>query len=351
MKITKKGMYPGEGLVNGRRNQMISAKPIGVDITMILALAIVVFLILGIFIYAIVTGNFVQKNNVKGSTGSTVSEHEGSTILTAGAVDVHPVYASLDSSIPFAIRFTFTGNASTTYRMGAWIYGGNTSVIYSQVWTNGNFSNSSAAWNWYNQSYYTYFVTNDTGKFSHWVVLRSTGAVPISTYDYVLRVRFYEWNGTNWSYVNTVEFKNSTGQFKLVNVSQPGGGSIESGGWIWGYVNSSTKGPLNNRVIVVKDSGGNVLGTTFSEINGVDEGYDTFGSGYYRVAVKEGTNYSVEVWYDMELRGSISNVNVVSGQGTHVDITADPTSEGSTPFIIFCGIVVAGLLYRIRRNH
>ncbi|MCX8173004.1 MAG: hypothetical protein N3F63_00120 [Thermoplasmata archaeon] len=333
-----RSIYNRKGLVNGHRTRLRAEKPHGIDIITLITLGAILLLIVAIFTYVLFNGvSSPGTHQSQSPVKNSASASQG--ILASGAVDVHPVYATLDENIPFAIRFTFTGNASTTYRMGAWIYGGSTSVNYSQVWTNGNFSNTSAAWGWRNQSYYTYFVTNETGKFSHWLVMRSTGVAPLSTYDYVLRVRFYEWNGTNWNTLNTVEYKNSTGAFKLVNVTQPGSGNIETGGWIWGYVNSTTNVPLDNRVVVVKNSAGTVLGTTFTEINGVDEGYDAFGSGYYRVAVKEGSNYDVEVWYDMELRGSISGVSVTGTQGTHVDITADATFEGITALAIFAGLI------------
>ncbi|MEM4308055.1 MAG: hypothetical protein QXU48_03195 [Thermoplasmata archaeon] len=347
MKHVNRSIYQGKGFVNGHKAVLHAEKPHGIDIVTLVTLGAILLLIVAMFTYTLLNGgSFSGSHQSQSTTKGTTSNSQN--ILASGAVDVHPVYAALDENIPFAIRFTFTGNASTTYRVGAWIYGGVTNVNYSQVWTNGNFSNTSAPWGWHNQSYYTYFVTNETGKFSHWLVMRSTGMVPLSTYDYVLRVRFYEWNGTNWNTLNTVEYKNSTGTFKLVNVTQAGSGSIETGGWIWGYVNSSTKAPLDNRVVVVKDTSGTVLGTTFTEINGVDEGYDGFGSGYYKVAVKEGSNYNVEVWYDTELRGSISGVSVSGTQGTHVDIIADATPEGVSAIAVFAGLMSVALLSAIR---
>lgn len=343
MELRNKSISNRRGFVNGHKAPQHTEKPQGIDTTTLIVVCAIISIIVAIFAYAF-CNNVSVLGNHQASARINSSTSPSQEILASGNVDVHPVYAALDENIPFAIRFTFTGNASTTYRMGAWIYGGVQNVNYSQVWTNGNFSDPNASWAWRNQSYYTYFTTNETGKFSHWIIMRSTGVAPLSTYDYVLRVRFYEWNGTNWITLNTVEYKNSTGTFKLVNVTQPGSNFVETGGWIWGYVNSSTKAPLDNRVVVVKDANGTVLGTTFTEINGVMEGYDDFGSGYYRVAVKEGSNYNVEVWYDTELRGSISGVGVIGAQGTHVDITADAASESFASIAIIFGILTGTLL-------
>jgi hypothetical protein len=259
------------------------------------------------------------------------------------------VYAALDENVPFAVRFTFTGNPNSLYCVGAWIYGGNNSVTYSQIWTNGNFSNTSASWQWRNQSYYTNFITNASGVFSHWLVLRSTGTIPNSGYDYVLRVRFREWNGSAWVTLNTVQYSYLNGTFVLINVTQPGSNWIESGGWIWGYVNSSTRTPLDNRAVVVKSSNGTVLGTAFTEINGIDEGYDANGSGYYKVAVKAGTDYIVESWYDTELIGAVAGVTVNGAQGTHVDISASSTGEGITAFTIL--LALSGILLISRTKY
>lgn len=343
----RKSIYERKGMLNGHRPQIARVKPMGIDLT-----ALIVLFLLGLLLaggcYILVSTPVPALTAPKSNTTNT-NTHGSNEIMATGDVDVHPVYAALDENVPFAVRFTFTGNPNSLYCVGAWIYGGNNSVTYSQIWTNGNFSNTSASWQWRNQSYYTNFITNESGVFSHWLVLRSTGTIPNSGYDYVLRVRFREWNGSSWVTLNTVQYSYLNGTFVLINVTQPGSNWIESGGWIWGYVNSSTRTPLDNRVVVVKASNGTVLGTAFTEINDIDEGYDANGSGYYKVAVKAGTDYIVESWYDTELIGTVAGVTVNGAQGTHVDISASSTGEGITAFTIL--LALSGILLISRTKY
>jgi len=68
------------------------------------------------------------------------------------------------------------------------------------------------------------------------------------------------------------------------------------GGWIEGtaYLANGTT-PAANCPVVVKNSGGTIVGIYMTEDNSVNEGYPTT-AGYYKVAAPAGTGYSVEVW-------------------------------------------------------
>ncbi|MGC9090052.1 MAG: CehA/McbA family metallohydrolase, partial [Caldisericia bacterium] len=125
-----------------------------------------------------------------------------------------------------------------------------------------------------------------------------------------------------------------------LNMTSSGSGTL--GGWIEGYANLDGN-PAQNKIVVVKNSSGTIIGTYITEDNEVNEGYSG-GAGYFKVAVPAGTgcDYSVELWdpttNSLYPNGSINNVCAPSAGSTVSGITINARTNNA-PTLYWTGEV------------
>ena len=136
-----------------------------------------------------------------------------------------------------------------------------------------------------------------------------------------------------------------------------------NGGWVEGHAYgvgmtalASYSVPLAGHRVVVKDSGGTIVGLYATEDNGVAEGYNPGDTGYYKIAVPAGSDYTAEVWdANNALIGSPSTPFTVTAGATTsgVDINPAPPEADLAITKAAPGLVLAGatLPYTLAFTH
>ncbi|MDI6859111.1 MAG: CARDB domain-containing protein, partial [Methanocellales archaeon] len=112
------------------------------------------------------------------------------------------------------------------------------------------------------------------------------------------------------------------------------------GGWIEGYVYDADGSlPLEDKIIIVKDSFNNIIGTYTSENNNVEEGHPA-NAGYYKLSAPTGDGYvTIAQEKDGTVISSTPGISVIAGAPTTVhinmqgirDLSVSPTDITFTP--------------------
>jgi len=221
----------------------------------------------------------------------------------------YPFDGTSTSGTPFAVFVNFSGQANTQYRVTGYFYSGSTSSGY--IW---HLQNN----NWFltpgTTSSRPYITTDGSGNWKGWLVFKSNSGTSFGG-SVNFRVRFYL----------TANIDDTLTNVNLMNMSTSG-----NGGWIEGYANLDGN-PAQNKIVVVKNSSGTIIGIYITEDNGVNEGYSST-PGYFKVGVPAGCNYTVELWdpttNTIYPNGSVSNVCVNAGVVT-TGITINAVSNNS----------------------
>ncbi len=133
--------------------------------------------------------------------------------------------------------------------------------------------------------------TDSSGNWSGWIFCKTDSNQNYSG-TVKFRIRFYLATNTSTKVTNTV----STVHFMDMDGTHNGQQNVDTqGGWIEGHAYDENGNAVSDFVVVVKNSSGEIVGAYSTENNGIDEGYST-DMGYYKVAVPEGSGYSVELW-------------------------------------------------------
>ena len=225
--------------------------------------------------------------------------------------DIYPLYLPIDCSsgtttpgngTPFAIHITITGySVNSNYAIKSRIGPNTSSLTYAISWKNAttnNWANDSTAY-----ADLIKITTDSNGSWSGWLVAKVQNTVSPGTLYYRARMRISPYTGSN--------IDSSTISVNSLNMST-------QGGWIEG--NAKLDGnPAQNKIVVVKNSSGNIIGIYITEDNGVNEGYNST-AGYFKVGVLAGCNYTVELWdpitNTLYPNGSVNNICVTAGNVT-----------------------------------
>jgi hypothetical protein len=213
-------------------------------------------------------------------------------------------------------------------------------------------ANKGCMWNWQTNSWVVIDNTynnlpsiSGVTSWSGWIYIKEVTTHAGAT-DLRLRVRFR--TGTT----------NADGTVYPTPMSM-----ATAGGWVEGHAYgvggtalASYSAPLAGRRVVVKDSGGTIVGIYAIEDNGVAEGYNSGDTGYYKIAVPAGSGYTAEVWEaNNALIGSPSASFAVTAGATKsgVDINAAPPEADLAITKAAPGLVLAGatLTYTLAFMH
>ncbi|MEA3431308.1 MAG: lamin tail domain-containing protein [candidate division WOR-3 bacterium] len=194
---------------------------------------------------------------------SLLSQTGGLTVVPSAPAD----------STPFAVKIEIAGlESNTAYDCGVWVYGKPASI--SQVWTEDG---------WKGGYRYVSLTSDNNGQYISYKKLRIV-KLPNPAYDYYIKCTIKDFTGNK---LIEHKIKHSEG-FNLID--------IEEGGCIEGiiYRDSSLFTPLENTILFVRDSDGNVIGGYLSEDNLVEEGYGNT-PGYFRIGLPSTTITSILV--------------------------------------------------------
>jgi len=249
---------------------------------------------------------------------------------------------SCETGTPYAIYVTASDLSDTsTYLIKAYHYvsGGDT-------------TNRGCMWNWQTNS---------------WLVIDNT----YSNLPSITGVT--SWSG--WIYIKDVTAHAGVANLRLRTRFRTGTTNVDStmsptpmsmataGGWVEGHAYgigmtslASYSVPLAGHRVVVRDGGGTIVGIYATEDNGVAEGYDSGDTGYYKIAVPAGSDYTAEVWNaNNAIIGSPSMpFTVTVGTTTSgVDINAAPPEADLAITKAAPGLVLAGatLTYTLAFTH
>jgi len=227
----------------------------------------------------------------------------------AGTVVHYPLFVPGDAvsatptsvGTPFAAYVSITGGSANTGGVIKSRQGPPAgSMTQSRSWM-GTF------WGDDNTSYATClpFTTDANGNWSGWIVAKSLTPTLTPTDAQVYRPRF-RIPPTSGNY-----------DFGSVNVTRMTMTSTGVGGWVQGYAYLGGV-PLAGKVVVAKDTLGQIVGAYLTENNGVEEGYTSTDTGYFKLSVPAGTGYRLELWEpsNNNLIGTRSGVDVVAGSVT-----------------------------------
>jgi len=267
--------------------------------------------------------------------------------LANGTVDFFPAYVandgvvsagSLTAGTPFMAHVNFTGlDPNTQY------YGPKGYVPGSGFnWNNNTWKLGTAAW-----TGYTTFTTDASGAWAGWFVVCADAANTPTTGNFRAGCRK---SGT-------------TDNFYTDYVSMTTMSMVATAGWVEGHAYgvgmtslASYSVPLAGHRVVVRDSGGTIVGIYATEDNGVNEGYNSGDTGYYKIAVPAGSGYTAEVWdaNNAPIGSPSTPFTVTAGSTTSdVDINAAPPEADlaitkSAPGLILPG---ATLTYTLAFTH
>ena len=194
---------------------------------------------------------------------SLISQTGGLTVIPPAPGD----------STPFVVKIEIAGlEPDTTYDCGVWAYSKPASI--SQVWTEDG---------WKGGYRYTSFTSDNDGQYLSYKKLRIV-KLPDPVYDYYIKCTIKDFTGNK---LIEHKIKHSEG-FNLVD--------MEEGGYIEGIIfrDSSLSTPLENTILFVRDSDGNVMGGYLSEDNMVEEGYGNI-PGYFCIGLPSTTITSILV--------------------------------------------------------
>ena len=232
-----------------------------------------------------------------------------------------PFDGSQSGGTPFAYHIKFTGgHPNADYYYKGYFYAGS---------SNGAFVWKGSTSEWINESTSTTnlpeFTTDANGNWSGWIFLKTDSGKSFSG-TVKFRIRCYLASHTSTKTTGTL----STVHFMDMDGSHSGESYVDTqGGWIEGHAYDTNGNPVSDYIVVVKDSNGHIVNAYSTEDNGITDGYGT-DTGYYKVAVPEGSDYSVELW-------DPSNNSIVGSATTGVNVTAHQTTSnvdinaGSSP--------------------
>ena len=186
-----------------------------------------------------------------------------------GGIDVAPVYVAGDTTTPFAIHLSASGlTALSDYTVKIRMGNATTGGAFTNTWAGAN--------GWlHDSSPYTAFTTPEcnvvsdgSGAASKWFFARcSTALVGVVTTN--IRIRLV---GTS----TNVDGPSIAIQTVLNMATE--------GGWLEGNYNGAV-----NKIVLIKNAGGVVLGTGVTEDNSIADG-NTATSGYFKIALPAGTD-------------------------------------------------------------
>lgn len=221
----------------------------------------------------------------------------------------YPFDGTSTSGTPFAVFVNFSGQANTQYYVTGYFYYSSTASGYIWHLQNGAWFSTPGT-----TTSRPIITTDNNGNWKGWLVFKTNSSTtfggPVN-----FRVRFYLTSNIDAT-LYTVN---------LMNMSTSG-----NGGWIEGNANLDGN-PAQNKIVVVKNSGGTIVGIYITEDNGVDEGYSST-PGYFKVGVPQGCDYTVELWDPITNtiypNGSVSGICVNAGSVTS-GITIDARSNNA----------------------
>ena len=223
-----------------------------------------------------------------------------STIAIAGDVIIekYPRYISTDGT-PFAVYVKFHGEPNTNYYVKGYFYTSGSRNTFGYTW---NYS----SWVKDSEQYDKQLIilTNSLGEWSGWSYLKTnsddTGYNGSGEYNF--RIRFRK--------INTSSNDDGTVTIIINNAS--------SIGWVSGYLFDSENQPMENKIIMLKNST-EIVGIYSTEDNNVDDSYS--GPGFFKLSAPTGL-FSL---YAYELNGTeiahISDIAVNANQITFVNLT------------------------------
>jgi uncharacterized repeat protein (TIGR02543 family) len=234
---------------------------------------------------------------------------------------IYPKYLPIDCSTntvtpgdgtPFAVYVVIEGFLSNkTYAVKSRAGPNSSDMTYAISWKD----DSKNQWANDNTDYTNLLKikTDSSGNWSGWLVAKVKKNITQGILLYRVRLKPEPYDG---NYIDSF----SVGTNSLNMLTQ--------GGWIEGhaYVNNI---PVINGVIVVKDSNGNIIGTYLTEDNSVTEGYNSSDTGYFKVGVPEGSNYTIELRdpsTNLPYTGAVTGVSVTAGLLTSVDVNINTNS-------------------------
>ncbi len=228
---------------------------------------------------------------------SVVHSVQAASALDALSIEVYPGYVAKDGT-PFAVKISFNGELNTPYQHGIWLYSGGGTGTFNQKWHCIDNKWVSGRGNYIN------FTTDENGNWSKWLYLRFS-ADAVGSGNHYIKTQIRDVNGSN--------IADDQRNIVFINMST-------EGGWIQGHVYGADGSVLQNKIVVVNDSLGQIIGVYSTEDNLINENYPT-NAGYFKISAPVGTGYSVEAYeLDGTLIGKTTGVDVIAGGITTVDI-------------------------------
>lgn len=192
-----------------------------------------------------------------------------SLLTQTGGLSVIP--SAPGDSTPFVVKIEIAAlEPNTAYDCGVWVYGKPASI--SQVWTEDG---------WKGGYRYVPFTSDSNGRYLSHKKLRIV-KLPDLTYDYYIKCTIKDFTGNK---LIEHKIKHSEG-FNLID--------MDEGGYIEGIIfrDSSLSTSLENTILFIRDSDGNVIGGYLSEDNMVEEGYGNT-PGYFCIGLPSTTVISI----------------------------------------------------------
>jgi len=217
---------------------------------------------------------------------------------------IYPKYVAIDET-PFMIYLSISElNPNEQYKLAGWVYGGDPGEI-SKIWTNNGWKGG--------YDYSNTFYTDISGNWAGWIYLKIT-KIPNFAYDYYIRIKVK--NMTNSEKIEITK-NHSKDNFSIMNMTS-------EGGWVSGYLFDSENQPMENKIIMLKNST-EIVGIYSTEDNNVDDSYS--GPGFFKLSAPTGL-FSL---YAYELNGTeiahINDIAVNANQITFVNLTQTNQSQ------------------------
>ncbi len=243
-------------------------------------------------------------------------------------INVIPTYIPIDCTTgtntpgdgtPIAVKVSVTGGSpNTLYKIKSrigFISGPypSTDLTYAIWWA--NVDTSPYTWGIDTTAWASTwpFVTDSNGNWFGWIVTKVNKTSITSNAN-------FDWNKNIYYVARAREGTSNRDSAAIsitpLNMTSTGSGTL--GGWIEGYANLDGN-PAQNKIIVVKNSLGIIVGIYITEDNEINEGYAST-AGYFKVGVPAGCNYTVELWDPITnivySNGSVDNICVAAGNVT-----------------------------------
>jgi|GEM_PF-2856181 len=279
-----------------------------------------------------------EKLDKKVIENEKISSNSYGSKEVSGGIDICPKYIAGDTQTPFAIHYSISGlDPNADYYSKLRIKNAGTSTYQNYIltynYTSGGWTHDSSPWTTVNT-----IRTDSNGHVEGWLIGKTYTGVVAGNYDIVLRLRKV---GTT----TNLDTPDIATNIRVMDMTT-------EGGWITGYVyEPDGVTPMQNASVLVKDSGGNIIGAYMTEDNAVNEGY-TNGSGYYRIAVPIGSGYTLEATNQAKtFRGSTNAPEVLVGVNvTASDITAYNIPEFSEFLLPIFAVMGIFLFVNYRRK-